>query len=200
MTKILELQLQYQSFQWVFRVDLPEDSLVWSPCSPGYFEEPSLAPQFKGINSLVFCLRYSPALTTVHDYWEDHSLDCMDPLHVQPINQTSPFQVLSGHLWLLGPLSDNLDKILSHQASPLSLWCVCKPLWCCFSCQSCSRPIPEASFFLQCHDFPWWLLVWCLLPKMLHLTFCSRAWPCNNLQAKEACRKDGWVGGNSWHL
>ena len=35
----------------------------------------SLAPQFKGINSLSLCLLYSPALTTVHDHWEDHSLD-----------------------------------------------------------------------------------------------------------------------------
>ena len=36
------------------------------------------APQFKGINSLAFCLLYGPALTTVHDHWEDHSLDYMD--------------------------------------------------------------------------------------------------------------------------
>ena len=32
------------------------------------------APQFKGISSLVFCLHYSPALTTIRDHWEDHSL------------------------------------------------------------------------------------------------------------------------------
>ena len=31
-TKILELQLQHQSFQWVFRVDFPSDWLVWFPC------------------------------------------------------------------------------------------------------------------------------------------------------------------------
>ena len=37
-----------------------------------------LAPQFKGINSLVLCLLYGPALTTVCDHWEDHSLDCTD--------------------------------------------------------------------------------------------------------------------------
>ena len=30
--------------------------------------------QFKGINSLVFHLHYGPALTTIHDHWEDHSL------------------------------------------------------------------------------------------------------------------------------
>ena len=32
MTKILELQ--HQSFQWIVRVDLPWDWLVWFPCCP----------------------------------------------------------------------------------------------------------------------------------------------------------------------
>ena len=31
--KVLELQLQHQSFQWIFRTDLLYDWLVWSPCS-----------------------------------------------------------------------------------------------------------------------------------------------------------------------
>ena len=77
MTKILELQLQHQSFQWIFRVDLPYDWLVWSPCCPRGFQESSPTPWFKGINSLAFCLLYSPAFTTVRDHWEDHSLDCV---------------------------------------------------------------------------------------------------------------------------
>ena len=34
MTKILEFQLQHQSFQWVFRVDFLWNSLVWYPYSP----------------------------------------------------------------------------------------------------------------------------------------------------------------------
>ena len=32
--KVLELQLQHQSFQWIFRTDFLWDWLVWSPCSP----------------------------------------------------------------------------------------------------------------------------------------------------------------------
>ena len=32
----------------------------------------------QGINSLVLCLLYSPALTTMCDHWENHSLDYMD--------------------------------------------------------------------------------------------------------------------------
>ena len=36
------------------------------------------APQFESINSLMFCLPYSPTHTFIHDYWKDHSLDYRD--------------------------------------------------------------------------------------------------------------------------
>ena len=65
MTKILELQLQHQSFQWTFRVHLPSDCLVLSPCCPRDFQESSPAPQFRGINSLAFCFLYGPGLTII---------------------------------------------------------------------------------------------------------------------------------------
>ena len=42
------------------------------------FQESSPAPQFEGISSSAFCLLYGPALTTVWDHWEDHSLDYTD--------------------------------------------------------------------------------------------------------------------------
>ena len=32
--KVLELQIQHQTFQWLFRVDFLQDWLVWSPCCP----------------------------------------------------------------------------------------------------------------------------------------------------------------------
>ena len=32
--KVLELQFNYQSFQWIFMVDFLYDQLVWSPCRP----------------------------------------------------------------------------------------------------------------------------------------------------------------------
>ena len=32
--KVLELQLQHHSFQWMFGIDFFSDGLVWSPCSP----------------------------------------------------------------------------------------------------------------------------------------------------------------------
>ena len=41
-------------------------------------QESSPAPQFESINSLALCLLYCLALTSVHDYRKDHSLDYMD--------------------------------------------------------------------------------------------------------------------------
>ena len=47
--------------------------LVWSPCSPRDSQESSPAPQFESINSTALSLLYSPTLTSVHDYWKNHS-------------------------------------------------------------------------------------------------------------------------------
>ena len=57
MAKVLELQFQHQSFQWIFRVDflkeILKDGLVWSPHCPRDSQESSLAPQFESISSSV---------------------------------------------------------------------------------------------------------------------------------------------------
>ena len=66
--KLLEFQLQHQSFQWTPRTDLLWDGLVGSPCSPRDSQESSPTPQFKSIN-------YSPTLTSIHDHWKNHSFD-----------------------------------------------------------------------------------------------------------------------------
>ena len=50
----------------------------WSLCSLRDSQEFSPAPQLESINSLALYLLYGPALTSVHDYWKDHSLDYMD--------------------------------------------------------------------------------------------------------------------------
>ena len=44
--KVWELQLQHQSFQWIFRVDFFWNWLVWSPCCPRDSQESSPAAQF----------------------------------------------------------------------------------------------------------------------------------------------------------
>ena len=73
--KVLEFQLQYQSFQWIFRVDFLYDWLVWSPYSLRDSQESSPAPPFEGINSLAlscFIVQLShPYMTT----WKKHSFD-----------------------------------------------------------------------------------------------------------------------------
>ena len=38
-------------------------------------QESSPTPQFKTINSLALSLLHSPTLTSIHDYWKNHSLD-----------------------------------------------------------------------------------------------------------------------------
>ena len=73
MAKVLELQLQ--SFQWVFRVALCQDWLVWSPCHPRDSQEYSPASQFKSIDSSVLNLLYCPTLTSIYDYWKNRSFD-----------------------------------------------------------------------------------------------------------------------------
>ena len=73
--KLLEFQLQHQSFQWTLRTDLLQNGLVGSPCSSSDSPESSPTPQFKSINSSVLSFLYSSTLTSTHDYWKNHSLE-----------------------------------------------------------------------------------------------------------------------------
>ena len=73
--KVLEFQLQHQSFQWTPRTDLLLDGLVGTPCSPRDSQESSLTPQFKNINSSGLSFLHSPTLTSIHDHWKNNSLD-----------------------------------------------------------------------------------------------------------------------------
>ena len=60
--KGLELQLQHQSFQWVFRIYLNLNWLVGSPYCPRDSQESSPAPQFESTNSSVLSLLYGPTI------------------------------------------------------------------------------------------------------------------------------------------
>ena len=77
--KVLELQVQRPTtgvtVQCIFRTDFLLDGLVGSPCSPRDSQESSPTPQFKSINSSALSFVYSPALTSIHDYWKNHTLD-----------------------------------------------------------------------------------------------------------------------------
>ena len=57
--KVLEFQLQHQSFQWIFMTYLLWDGLVGSPCSPRDSQESSPTPQFKSIDFLANLIRQS---------------------------------------------------------------------------------------------------------------------------------------------
>ena len=68
--KVLEIQLQHQSFQWIFRTDFLQNWLVRSPCSPRDSQESSPVPQFKSISYLVLNLIYGLTLASAHGYWK----------------------------------------------------------------------------------------------------------------------------------
>ena len=67
--KVLEFQLQHQSFQWIFRTDFLEDWLVWLPYCPRDCQESSPPPQFKRINYSVLSFLYGPCTSMLsHPY------------------------------------------------------------------------------------------------------------------------------------
>ena len=65
-------------FQRNSRVDVLQNGLVGSPCSPRDSQESSPAPQFKSIYSLALSFLYNPTVTSIHDYWKNHSPELMD--------------------------------------------------------------------------------------------------------------------------
>ena len=72
--KVLEFQLQHQSYQWTPRTDLLQNGLVGSPCTPRDSQESPPTPQLKSINSSAVSFLYSPTLTSIHDYGETIAL------------------------------------------------------------------------------------------------------------------------------
>ena len=66
---------KYWSFNFSISPSNEYSGLVGSPCSPRDFQESSPTPQFKSINPLALSFLYSPTLTSIHDYWKNHSLD-----------------------------------------------------------------------------------------------------------------------------
>ena len=74
MAKVLEFQLQHQSFQWIFTTDCLEDWLAGSPCSPRdsrVFSNTTVQEHQFSVLSFL----HSPILTSIHDHWKNHSLD-----------------------------------------------------------------------------------------------------------------------------
>ena len=59
------------------------NGLVGSPCSPRDSQESSPTPQFKSINSSALNFLNSPTLTSIRDYWKNHSFQSQ-PLNSSP--------------------------------------------------------------------------------------------------------------------
>ena len=73
--KVLEFQLQHQSFQWIFRTVFPLGRIGRISLQSKGLSRVFSTPQFKSINSSVLSFLYSPTLTSIHDYWKNHSFD-----------------------------------------------------------------------------------------------------------------------------
>ena len=93
--KVLEFQLQHQSFQRNPRADL-QNGLVGSPCSLRDSQESSPTPQFKSINSLALSLLHSPTLTSRHNH---RSCWISTPLKIIKGREQARVTLCSGKYW-----------------------------------------------------------------------------------------------------
>ena len=55
-------------------------------CSQRNTQDSSPAPLFESINSLAFSLLYDPTLTSIYDYWKNHSFDYIDLCQLQSLS------------------------------------------------------------------------------------------------------------------
>ena len=74
--QILELQLQHQFFQWIFRVDFLLGLTDFISLKSKDSQDFSPATQFKNISSSVLSFLYGPSPTSVPDYWKSHCCCC----------------------------------------------------------------------------------------------------------------------------
>ena len=78
MAKVLEFQLQHQSFQWTLQDWSPLGWTGWISLQSKGLSRVFSTSQFKSINSSVLNFLYRPTVTFIHDYCKNHSLDKMD--------------------------------------------------------------------------------------------------------------------------
>ena len=170
-TKVLEFQLQHQSFQWIFRVDLLKDGLVGSLCSPQDSQESSPAPQLKSINSLVVHSLSKPVAT----YLEEEGPLLITALPTRKIWASWSSQEKKKNLSQMQPrfiipCCQNTPKI-SHALSA----CQCREVTC-FD----NHLFVDFGIYILCDKYPvryevflfllfhmtlvFWLRYWCHIP------------------------------------
>ena len=123
--KVLEFQLQHQSFQWTFRTSFLSDWLVWSPCSPGDSQVSSAAPQCESINSSTLSLLYGQTLTFIHYYWKNQSFDYADKLYFVGKITSLLFNTLSRFVIAFLPRTKHLNFMAAYRPllSPFCILC-----------------------------------------------------------------------------
>ena len=62
-------------FPMIIQDWLPLEWTGWISFGPRDSQEAPPTPQFKSVNSPVLSLLYNPTLTSIHDYWKNHSFD-----------------------------------------------------------------------------------------------------------------------------
>ena len=116
--KLLEFQLQHQSFQWTFRTDFLQDWLVGFPCSPRKTLK-SLLQHHSSKISILWRFIYRANFTLIYDYWENYSLDlekAMAP-HYSTLAWKIPWTEEPGGLQSMGSL-----RVGYHWVTSLSLF------------------------------------------------------------------------------
>ena len=68
----------FSASAWVLPMNIQVWFHLWSLGSSRDSQESSPTPQFKSISSSVLSFLYSPNLTSIHDYWKNHSFDYTD--------------------------------------------------------------------------------------------------------------------------
>ena len=80
--------------------------MVWSSCGTKDSQGSSPTLQFKSITYLVLSLLYGPTLTSIYDYWKNHSFDYMDLMKLW-------------HFHLGRKTMTNLDNVLKSRDNTL---------------------------------------------------------------------------------
>ena len=74
--KVLEFQLQHQSFQWTPRTDgSPSGWTGWNSLQSQGLSRVFSNTTVQKHHSSVLSFHHSPTLTSIHDYWKKHSLN-----------------------------------------------------------------------------------------------------------------------------
>ena len=74
----LDFHIRWAKY-WSFSFSIsPSNEYSGSPCSPRDSHESSPASQFEGISFLALSLFYCPGLTSIYDFWKNHSFDHVD--------------------------------------------------------------------------------------------------------------------------